>query len=214
MATRGRAQGQAVIEYLGKRPAVKNNQSLVGSVTTVSRFEETRKNLVERLSNAVDDILKVGADNNKTMEEQQWEHLDEDRLFSSLKRTALLSSYLQAGALGSGILLALQIIDPITGWIGVSSLLVGGGASYTMGKARIRQRYNEQWSRRAQHLNQALDAITTKEVDRVNRRILDGVAPYTRFVETEQERIGDLRERCERVASASRNLRNRINKLR
>jgi hypothetical protein len=209
VATRGRAQGQAVIEYLGKRPAVRNNQSLVGSVTIVSNFEDTRKNLVERLSNAVDDILNTGTD--KTIER---EHLDKDQLFRSLKHSALLSSSLQVGALSSGGLLALQMIDPIVGWVSLSSLLFGGGASYAMGKARIRQWYNEQWSRRAHHLNKALEAITNKEVEKVNRRILDGVAPYTRFVETEQERICDLQEQCQNIASASINLRNRIDKLR
>ena len=193
-----------MIEYLGKRPAVKNNQSLVGSVTTVSRFEDTRKNLVEKLSNAMDEILKGGGE----------EDIDKIRLFASFRHIAFLSSSLQAGALGSCVLLALEAIDPVMGWIAVSSLSVGGGAAYTIGKANIRQRYNEQWFRRAQHLNKALDAITTKEVDRVNRKILEGVAPYTRFVETERERIGDLQERCERVTSASRNLRNRIQKLR
>eukprot|EP00536_Pseudo-nitzschia_multiseries_P000865 jgi/Psemu1/179702/e_gw1.11.257.1 len=203
VATRGRAQGQAVIEYLGKRPAIKNNQSLVGSVTTVSRFEETRKNLVEKLSNSVDEILKGGGA----------EDIDKTRLFVSLKQVALVSSASQVGALSSGLLLALEAIDPVTGWIAASSLCFGGGASYVLGKAKIQQRYNEQWSRRARHLDKALDAITAKEVDRVNRKILDGVAPYTRFVETERERIADLQERCERVTSASRNLRNRIQKL-
>mmetsp|Transcript_27004 Transcript_27004/g.59376 ORF Transcript_27004/g.59376 Transcript_27004/m.59376 type:complete len:724 (+) Transcript_27004:188-2359(+) len=202
VATRGRAQGQAVIEYLGKRPAIKNNQSLVGSVTTVSRFEDTRKNLVEKLSNAVDEILKGGG-----------EDIDKIRLFASFRHIAFLSSSLQAGALASCVLLTLEAIDPVTGWIAVSSLSVGGGAAYAIGKANIRQRYNEQWFRRAQHLNKALDAITTKEVDRINQKILDGVAPYTRFVETERERIDDLQERCERLTSASRNLRNRIQKL-
>lgn len=204
MATRGRAQGQAVIEYLGKRPAVKNNHSLVGSVTTVSRFEETRKNLVEKLSNAVDEILKGGGG----------EDIDKDRLFGSLKQTAILSSSLQVGAVGSGLLLGLQAIDPMSGYIAASSLFAGAGATHFFGKSKIREQYNEQWLRRAQHLNKALDALTAKEVDRVKQKILDGVAPYTRFVETEKERIADLQERCERVASASRNLRNRIQKLR
>lgn len=208
VATRGRAQSRAVIEYLGMRPAVRNNQSL-GSVTAVSRFEDTKKNLTERLSNAVNDIINTGVD--KSIER---EHLDKDQLFRSLKKSALLSLSLQISALGSGGLLALQMIDPTVGCIILVPLSFGGGASYAMSKARIRQWYKELWSRRAHHLNKVLQAITDKEVDRVNRRILDGVAPYTRFVETEQERIGDLQEQCERIAIASRNLRNRINKLR
>ena len=41
-----------MIEFLGKRPAVKN-QSLVGSVSAASRFEDTRKVLQDQLSGAV-----------------------------------------------------------------------------------------------------------------------------------------------------------------
>ena len=183
---------------------MKSNQSLVGSVTTVSRFEETRKDLVEKLSNSIDEILKPG----------RVEEIDSTRLFASLKQIAFVSSSLHTCAIGSGILLALEAIDPVTGWIALSSSLIGGGTSFALGTAKIRQRYNDQWIQRAQHLEKALDAITTKEVDRVNWKILDGVAPYTRFVKTERERINYLKERCERMTSATRNLRNRIQRLR
>jgi hypothetical protein len=178
------------------------NRSLVGSVTAASRFEDTRKNLVDRLSTVVDQILKPDSD-----------HLDTDRLFHSLKQTAIASSALQLGAVGSGLLMSLQVLDPITGWISLSTLAAGGGATYLIGTSKISRQYQQQWSQRAQRLDQALEAISDKELDRVNRRILDGVAPYTRYVENEQQRIDYLQEQCERVGSAARNLRNRINKL-
>jgi hypothetical protein len=174
----------------------------VGSVTAASRFEDTRKNLITKLSSVIDQILKPDSD-----------HIDKDRLFQSLKQTAIVSSMLQLGALGSGLLMSMQVIDPVTGWIGASSLAVGGGATYMIGLSRTSQQYRQQWSQRAQRLEQALEAISDKELDRVNRRILDGVAPYTRFVENEQHRIDHLQEQCERIGSAARNLRNRISKL-
>jgi hypothetical protein len=201
VATRGRAQGQAVIEYLGKRPAMKN-RSLVGSVTAASRFEDTRKNLVDRLSTVVDNILKDKCD-----------EIDKERLLQSLKQTALLSSSLQVGALCSGLLMYMQNLEPVMGWFSLSAFAVGGGTSYVIGKSRISQQYQQQWHDRAKRLEDALGAISDKEVDRVNRRILDGVAPYTRFVENENHRIDYLQEQCERIRSAAGTLRNRISKL-
>jgi hypothetical protein len=65
IATRGRAQGQAVIEFLGKRPASRN-QSLVGSVTAASRFEETRQNLLDGMTQA---LSKHELDVNKSEEQ-------------------------------------------------------------------------------------------------------------------------------------------------
>ena len=73
VATRGRAQGQAVIEYLGNRPAMKN-KSLVGSVTAASRFEDTRKALRERLSSVVLDALQKGSD----------ESIEKEKLFKKM----------------------------------------------------------------------------------------------------------------------------------
>ena len=217
VATRGRAQGQAVIEYLGKRPSVKDSQSsLVGSVTTVSRFEETRKNLIEKLTKAVDDVFSVpGTKAGQPATKDQREELDKDKLFASMKQTAIISSSFHVAALGSALMIALPSVemDPTIGWLGAASLVAGGGTTLAMGKSRIRKAYHGQWSRRAKHLEKALEAIATKEAEAVHRRIEEGVAPYTRFVATEKDRIEALKEECERVASAARNLRNRIQHL-
>jgi hypothetical protein len=178
------------------------NQSLVGSVTAASRFEDTRKVLGERLSTVVHNT--VHADD---------ETVEKERLFTSLRQSAMISASLQTGALGSAMAVATQLLEPMPGCMALSSLVLGGGACYMVGTARIGKNYQEQWSNRAQQLDDALDAICTKELHRVNRRILDGVSPYIRFVESEQERIDQLREHCEGVSSAARNLRNRISKL-
>ena len=206
-----------MIEYLGKRPSVKDNQSsLVGSVTTVSRFEETRKNLIEKLSKAVDEVFSVpGSKAGQPSTKEQREELDKDRLFASMKQISLISSSFHAAALGSTLLLTLSSIDidPTTGWLGMASLFAGGGTTLALGKSRIRNAYHGQWSRRARHLRKALDSIAMKETETVHRRIEEGVAPYTRFVATEKDRIEALKEECERVASAATNLRNRIQYL-
>ena len=200
IATRGRAQGQNAIEYLGKRPAMKNH-SLIGSVTTASRFEDTRRILDERLSEAVSKIALRSIDEPKAV------------VFDSLRNTALVSSALNIGGLASIVCTAIEIIDPVVGIATTSGLALSGGAWLALGTSRIRSRYQQEWSDRAESLDEALKEICDKEVERVNRRILDGVAPYTRFVESETGRIHDLREKCEQACTAARNLRNRINKL-
>ncbi|KAL3920744.1 MAG: hypothetical protein SGILL_003102 [Bacillariaceae sp.] len=179
------------------------NRSLVGSVTAASRFEDTRKNLGDKLSTVVENILKH--DNN--------EQMDKARLFQSLQHISIMSATLQAGALCSGVCMYLQMIDPVTGWISLSALAGGGGASYILGTSKTARQYQQVWRQRAERLENALASISEKELDRVNRRILDGVAPYTRYVESEQQRIDYLQEQCERIGSAGRMLRNRIGKL-
>ena len=132
-----------------------------------------------------------------------------------MKQTAMISSSFHIAALGAALMIALPSVqlDPTTGWLGTASLLAGGGTTLAMGKSRIRKAYHGQWSRRARHLDKAIEAIATKEMEAVQRRIEEGVSPYTRFVATEKDRIEALQEECERVASAARNLRNRIQHL-
>lgn len=201
MATRSRAQGQAIIEYLGKRPAMKN-QSLVGKVTAASRFEDTRKNLIERLSTAVDNTLR-------TNEEEK----EKEEVFATLRATAAFSAGLQMGALISALAISFNILEPVPGLIVASCLALGSGTSYFLGTSRVAQTYDAKWVDRARYLDAALVTICDNEVERVSRRIMDGVGPYTRFVESEEDRIATLRDRCEGLAAAAQNLRNRIGRL-
>ena len=202
VATRGRAQGQAIIEYLGKRPAMKN-QSLVGSVTAASRFEDTRKNLGERLSSAVNITLRSN-------EEEQEKH----ELYQSLWTTAAASTGFHSSALGTSMGVILGMVDPFPGMILASSLVMSGVTCYVLGTSRIAQNHEAKWLDRAKNLEGSFIAICDKEVERVNRRIFDGVSPYTRFVDGEKDRIANLQEECEGLRSVARNLRNRIDKLR
>jgi hypothetical protein len=93
------------------------NQSLVGSVTAASRFEDTRKLLGDRLSTAVRDILQSND-----------ERLEKERLFRSLRQTAFISASLQTGALGSAMAVATQLLEPVPGLAVLSSLVLGRGA--------------------------------------------------------------------------------------
>lgn len=201
VATRGRAQGQAVIEYLGRRPAVQN-QSLIGSVTAASRFEDTRKNLQDRLSGAVHATFR----NNE-------EQIEKEEVRSFLWRTAVVSAGLQSGTLGSLAAISMDMIGPISGLIIAMSLAMSSGACYAMGTNRISHYYTNKWSTRANDLGNALTTICDNEVERVSRRIMSGVGPYSRYVESEQERIAKLHEQCEDLRAAAQSLRNRITKV-
>jgi hypothetical protein len=55
--------------------------------------------------------------------------------------------------------------------------------------------------------------ILGNEVERVSCRVLDCVGPYRSFVESEQERISTLRDRCDSLASIATNLRSRVGRL-
>jgi hypothetical protein len=203
VATHARAQGQAVIEYLGKRPAVKS-QSLVGNVTAASRFEETRKSLLEKMSSSVRSVLN---DYNATMEE--------DNIIQAFRRTAALSGAIQLGTIGMIIAVATGAIDVVLGMAGTAAFAASGFLVMSHGSKRVSTQYREKWKDRQRRLNELLHSVCSKELERgVRQKILAGVVPYTRYVEAEEERIYKMTEECEAVQAAAQALRNRIEKLR
>lgn len=202
VAIRGRAQGQSVIEFLGQRPAMKHQStSLVGSVTAASRFEDTRQHLAQQLQQAIERHVDLD------------ERATEEHLLTGFQRVAWLSAGLNVGAFGSALMSTLQIADFVAGMAGASAMAATSALVMTVGRQQIAKYYSDQWTRRGVSLDEDIQAVCEKEAERLSRRIRDGVAPYTRFVEAEQERLAALSEHCENLLAQAQHLRKRIRNL-
>jgi len=202
IATSARAQGQAVIEYLGKRPAVVG-KNLIGNVTAASRFENTRKDLYERISKVVTNVLAT-YDPEKEKED----------VFSSLRNTVYISSALNVVGVTTGLCTFLEFVDITTGGLVTCGLTIASIGVISSKNRKTVKDFEDRWEQRHGKLNDALDTLCSKEVQRIHKRILDGVSPYTRYVNTEKENLEKMTEECNALMSASQSLRNRILKLR
>jgi small GTP-binding protein domain len=202
IATSSRAQGQAVIEYLGKRPAVVG-QNLIGSVTAASRFEDTRKDLLEKMSHSFKSVYgSYDADLEKTS------------LFKSLKNATYISCAMNVLAASSGVLTAIEMVDAVPGTMSTVGLAMSGVGILSYTNQHLVQEYESKWKQRQEKLNFALSKLCSKEIERIHKRILDGVSPYTRYVETEEELLKTLNAQCEELSNSTQILRNRILKTR
>lgn len=202
IATSSRAQGQAVIEYLGKRPAVVG-QNLIGSVTAASRFEDTRKDLLEKMSHAFKSVYgSYDADLEKTS------------LFQFLKNATYISCAMNVLAASSGVLTAIEMVDAVPGTMSTVGLAMSGVGILSYTNQHLVQEYESKWKQREEKLNFALSKLCSKEIERIHKRILDGVSPYTRYVETEEELLKTLNAQCEELSNSTQILRNRILKTR
>jgi GTPase Era involved in 16S rRNA processing len=202
IATSSRAQGQAVIEYLGKRPAVVG-QNLIGSVTAASRFDDTRKDLLEKMSHALKSVYaSYDANAEKTS------------LFQSVKNATYLSCALHVLAASSGVVTAIQMVDAVPGTMATVGLAMSGAGVLSYSNQHLVRDYESKWKQREEKLNFALSRLCSKEIERIHKRILDGVSPYTRYVETEEEVLKTLNAQCEALSSSTQILRNRILKTR
>jgi len=201
VATRSRAQGQAVIEFLGHRSRL-HNHSLVGRVTAASRFEETRQQLAHNLRRSVE--LHVDLD----------EAAVQESLLVRWQQAAWLSAGLNVGAVGSVVATATQWIDVVPGLVGATALGAASALLVTVGRPQlVQQLYADRWAACGESLEEDLQVLCAQEGERLARRIRDGVTPYTRFVETEHERIERLSDQCDRLRQAAQRLRKRINNL-
>jgi hypothetical protein len=201
-STRAQSQGQAVIDYLGKRPSIKN-KDIVGTVVAASQFEDTRKTLMDQMNGAAKRVLN-----------EHDEVATKGRIFSTLQQTAVMAVGLEGAAVASFLSSYLELLDIVLGGgIGCASAVLGAVVATRAGSS-LSKTYASEWSRLGDDVHTALEAVCNKEMQKVNRRILDGVKPYSRYVETEQERLETLTKQSEEAISQAQAIRSRINKLR
>mmetsp|Transcript_4778 Transcript_4778/g.6991 ORF Transcript_4778/g.6991 Transcript_4778/m.6991 type:complete len:691 (+) Transcript_4778:191-2263(+) len=201
VATSSRAQGQDVIEYLGKRPAVVG-QNLIGSVSAASRFEDTRKSLYDELSRA---FRNVFSSHNAEAEKQ--------KVLKSLKNGIYVSSTSYVLALSTGTSVSLGILDSYTGSAAAATFAIIGASVLPYFKNQVISEYRSNWEGRDKKVAVALTSICAKEIQRIHKRIASGVKPYTRYVTTEAASIVSFDEECEALSNSTLLLRNRIVKI-
>jgi len=199
IATQGRAQGQSIIEFLGKRPGSRN-QSLVGNVLAASRFEETKQNLSDQIGQAI---------SRHVISSQDADVVANGLLVGWQRRVYLAATCHVLSALSA----AATAAELANLWAGSAGLLVLGSLAVSHGRWQAAQAFEEEWKARKDQLAEGLDFIFDKELDRMSRRIRDGIKPYTSSVEAEQERIGTLAQSCKEVITEAHRLRRKINNI-
>jgi len=201
VATRARAQGQGVIEYLGKRPAV-TSQSLIGNVTMVSRFEDTRKGMVEKMSASVKNVCSF---HDSTKEQES--------TFQHLRTTSIVSGVFLAVFIVDGLATAGGFVELTAGLLAGSAFALLGGLIVPVRNRSLASAYQGQWDKSSKRLDEALSVTCAREVERIQSKILDGVSPYTRYVQSEESRMVSLDAECDDLVTSAHSLRNRINKV-
>ena len=162
-----------------------------------SRFEETKKSLSEQVSRVLERHIP---------EENEVSHT----FLSTLKRSVHLGTALQAGSAISTVLTYGSFLDVFTGSSSTLTLGAAGGWILSQGRWRAAREFEEMWSQHREQLSDALGRIFEKELDRVDRRIRDGIKPYTGSVQAEQERTNHLSKDCEEILTEAHRLRRRI----
>jgi small GTP-binding protein len=181
-------QWQGVMEHLERRRA-HHSDRLVGRVMGV--FEHDRARLLEGVRREAQRALE-SYDREK----------ESSRLAESVQVAVAGTAALQVGALGLGTIvtmLATTTMADMTGILAAGALSVLGllilPARRTAAKGELRAKVEDMRGK----LMAALAAQFDEELEKSLQRIREAIAPYTRFVRAEKERLGEVRAALRRL---------------
>jgi small GTP-binding protein len=201
-------QGEDQIEYIGKRVSAistglkGNNSKMIGKIDT-PKFQRLGDELLASIISVVEKTTKHIPTDSKCA----------DDVYTSLCRTSMLSSLLISSGICSTALTLGGFLDMSQGMLLCSSTLaVTGAASLPLGSSYVARSFEKEWKSNASKLESGLDALFSDALQRINTHLSDAIAPYTRYVSTEESSLLSLHKQMESgIANATR-LRGQINK--
>jgi len=142
--------------------------------------------------------------------------IEADRLADSVQNSVAGLAVIEVGAIGLGAVvaaLATTTLVDVTGILAASFVAVMGlfviPARRSKAKAELTRKISELRTR----LMDALTEQFQQESDRSVLRIREAIAPYTRFVRGERERLHEVHEHFEDITRGMRNLQQRVEGL-
>jgi hypothetical protein len=191
---------QDVTEYIDRQRLRKYEDELIGEVSGQFRYD--RRALLEAVaSRAREEVDRYDVDR------------EADELALSVRNAVATVAVAEAGAVGLGALIvaaASTVAFDVTG-IAAASLLAGVGLFILPRRRKTaRNDFRERATQLEERLVEAMNDQFEVELGRSVQRIRDAIAPYTRFVRTEQERLEGLQEGLSALRNDLRNLRHRV----
>jgi small GTP-binding protein len=191
---------QAVNEYIDRRRLSKYEDEMIGEVGGTFRYD--RRALLESVSKRAQEEVE-------RYDPEQSAH----DLSISVRQAVAQVAVAEAGAVGLGAIIvaaASTVAVDVTGILAAS--LVAGLGLFILPRKRKQSR--NEFRRRSEELEKRLVEVMSEqfehELARSVTRIRDAIAPYTRFVRTEQEKLTRIETDLSSVRNDLRALRHRI----
>jgi small GTP-binding protein len=176
-------QWQGVMQHVNRRRSV-HAERVVGEVS--GRFESNRADLLETVGRAARGTLA------RYDREQEAR-----RMAEGVQRAVAGTTLMEVGAVGLGATVALvassTAVD-LTGLVAASVMAALGLVILPFRRRRARHELRQRITELRSELLGTLRQQFTAEAERGRRRIRDTIAPYTRFVRTERERLEAVRD--------------------
>ena len=195
-------QWQAVMEFIEHR-SLQHTDQMIGRVR--GEFDFNRQNLLKSIGRSAQEVVDSY--------DREAEAL---KLAQEVQRAIIQTAAVEAGAIGLGAILVVILnttfLD-VTGILGASALAALG--LYVLPYRR--QKVKAQLRARIGDLRRRLDAAIThqfeSELTASVQRIREAIAPYTRFVRVEREKLETLAADLRRAEAECKGLRRSVEEL-
>ncbi len=206
-------QWQATLEYLDRHRARLNDeaqaraqrgeQKIIGQVG--GPFEYNRRALLDSVGRAAKEVVMT------------YDREAEARKLAQGVRDAVAgAAVVEVGAVGLGaILIAIlhgALLD-FTGVLSASALAVVGLLIIPAKRRRAKSDLREKLEDLRQRLMSSMSQEFERELDRSLQRLRESIAPYTRFVRAEQQKLDRLEGELRQIAATLGQIRSRIEDL-
>ncbi len=137
-------------------------------------------------------------------------------LAAEVEKSVAEVALLEAGAVGLGALVAFAITSSaldITGILAAGTLAIVGFFVIPFKRRQAKERFQEKMQALREKLHAALTAQFDQEADSSITRMKEGVAPYTRFVHGETERVDRSLSKLEQLQQRVTELSARVERI-
>ncbi|MBI9045185.1 MAG: dynamin family protein [Anaerolineaceae bacterium] len=193
---------QQVMNYLQRRQ-MDNIEHLVGGLANPQAVH--RRDLIEK--------IKI----NTTKIIESYDRIKEaSHLAASVESAVAQTALFEAGAVGLGALVSTALFSSaldITGLIAAGTLAIVGFFVIPYKRKQAKEDFREKIVALRVNLNEALTSAFKNESQNAITRLRDNIAPYTRHIQAEQEKITGTEIRLKEMIQNISSLRARINKL-
>jgi small GTP-binding protein len=192
-------QWQAVTEHVKRRSKAHEGRMLGGET---GQFQYDRKKLIDTVGRAA----------NRAVETYDREK-EAAQMADGVRNAVAGAALAQAGAIGLGAMvtaLATTTAADVTGIVAAGAIAVLGMFVIPSKRAHAKAQLRDRIERMRTELMTSLRSQFQREVERSVRGVLDAVAPYTRFVRAENEKLTTLEREIDTIGRELARIRSEI----
>ena len=194
---------QGVMDYLNRRRQARTNEHVIGSIG--GAFDYSRRELLQSVARKARQVVE-------TYDRQA----EAETLAAEMRAAVTQTALTGVGAISLGTLIALLVGTTAADVTGVLAAVTLGGLGLFIipaKKRRAQAQFREQMDGLRERLRKALTEQFETELARSLTNLREAIAPYTRFVRAEHEKVSLLHEQLTANRDRALSLRGDVERL-